>query len=251
MTHMILLGVGTAVPDADRENTHMLWTGPGGPLLIDAGGSAYQRLLRAGVEPNDLRGILLTHGHPDHIHGLVSIVFALGLVGRTLPLPVYGLPTTLELVQRIVAAYELGEYMVAVDWTTLEEYTTLALADDWTLKTAPTRHSRPGLALRFEQRSTGRALAYSGDTAPCAPVAELARNAHTLIHEATTMEPGAVHTTPHEAGELAQRAGARRLVLVHYSPRWTASEPRTLESVQAAGYTGVVEIGREYQHLEL
>ncbi len=47
MLRMTLLGVGTAVPDQDRENTHMVWESPAGLLLIDAGGSTYQRLLRA------------------------------------------------------------------------------------------------------------------------------------------------------------------------------------------------------------
>lgn len=29
MARMILLGVGTAVPDIDRDYTHMVWDGPG------------------------------------------------------------------------------------------------------------------------------------------------------------------------------------------------------------------------------
>ncbi len=51
MLRMTLLGVGTAVPDPDRENTHMVWESPEGLLLIDAGGSTFQRLLRANPRP--------------------------------------------------------------------------------------------------------------------------------------------------------------------------------------------------------
>ena len=65
MLRMTLLGVGTAVPDQDRENTHMVWESPSGLLLIDAGGSTYQRLLRANLEPLRLRGVFLTHSHAD------------------------------------------------------------------------------------------------------------------------------------------------------------------------------------------
>ena len=34
MLRMTLLGVGTAVPDQDRENTHMVWEGSDGLLTF-------------------------------------------------------------------------------------------------------------------------------------------------------------------------------------------------------------------------
>ncbi|NCC33491.1 MAG: ribonuclease Z, partial [Chloroflexia bacterium] len=86
MATMILLGTGTGLPDVDRGNTHMVWDGPGGPLLIDAGGSTYERLLRAGIDPQKLAGVVLTHSHCDHINGLPGLVFSMRLGGREEPL---------------------------------------------------------------------------------------------------------------------------------------------------------------------
>jgi ribonuclease Z len=248
---MILLGTGTGVPDADRENTHMVWDGPGGPLLIDAGGSTYQRLLKAGLDPQEIQGILITHSHCDHINGLAGLLFSLRLAGRTGPLPIYGLAPTLELVQGILAAFALDGYQPPIIWAQIQAGDSIPLAEGWGIRTALTAHSRPCLALRFEDAAGGPALTYSADTEPCPAVAELAHGSAVLIHEATTPEPFAGHTTPRQAGAVAAAAGASRLLLVHYSPRWTMSEERAIAEVRAGGYAGQAEIGREYQVIAL
>ena len=254
MARIVLLGVGTGVPDADRENTHLVWTGSGGPLLVDAGGSTYQRLLKAGLDPQVLRGVILTHSHADHINGLPVLLFSLYLAGRREePLPIYGLEPTLAIVRRILDAFALEKYAAPVEWKTIEAGDDIPLdpGEGWRLRTAPTEHSRPCIALRWEETATGRALVYSCDTAPCESVEELARGAEILIHEATTPGPFESHTSPRQAGEIAARAGAKRLVLVHFSPRWTMPEEQALDEVRAGGFTGQAEIGREYQVLEL
>ena len=244
--HMILLGVGTAVPDADRDYTHMVWKAPDGAVLIDAGGSTYQRLLRAGVNPHDLRALILTHSHADHVNGLPGLLFSLKLSGYNRRLVIYGNAPTLMAAQRIVEAFDLGEYQPDVDWTPIEAGDEIVFDDAaYRIRTAATVHSRPCLALRFDSED-GRALVYSADTEPCDAVRNLARGASVLIHEATTPEPFPGHTSPYQAGEVAAATGVARLVRVHYSPRWTMSADRAIAETRAAGFTGEVEIGREF-----
>jgi ribonuclease Z len=251
MAEMVLLGVGTGVPDIDRENTHMVWNGPGGPLVIDVGGSTYQRLLRAQIDPQTLAGIFLTHSHPDHINGLSILLFSMGLAGRREPIPVYGLFETLSVAEALCTALQLDySYVVQPQWRTIVAGEHIELAEGWQLRTALTAHSKPCVATRFEHPD-GAALVYSGDTEPCEAVAELARGAQVLIHEATTAAPFAGHTSPQQAGEVAARAGAQRLVLVHYSPRWTMAEDAALAAVRAGGFGGAAEIGRENQRIAI
>jgi ribonuclease Z len=195
--------------------------------------------------------VLLTHSHCDHINGIAGLLFSLRLAGRTTPLPIYGLAPTLQLVRQVLAAFALDDIHPPIVWTELAAGEALALAEGWALRTAPTAHSRPCLALRFEDLARGRALVYSADTEPCPAVAELARGAAALIHEATTPAPFAGHTSPRQAGEVAAAAQVGRLVLVHYSPRWTMPEEQALAQVRAAGYAGLAEIGREYQAIAL
>lgn len=74
----------------------------------------------------------------------------------------------------------------------------------------------------------GRRIVYTGDTRPLRSTAEVARGAQLLIHDATFSEEEAErahrthHATAQSAAEVAQRAGAKRLILTHISARYSA-----------------------------
>ena len=73
----------------------------------------------------------------------------------------------------------------------------------------------------------GRRIVITGDTRPCASTTEMARDADLLVHEATfgdeeaerAVETG--HSTAREAAMVARDAAARRLVLTHFSARYS------------------------------
>jgi ribonuclease Z len=73
----------------------------------------------------------------------------------------------------------------------------------------------------------GRRIVITGDTRPCASTTEMARDADLLVHEATfgdeeaerAVETG--HSTAREAAMVARDADARRLVLTHFSARYS------------------------------
>ena len=72
----------------------------------------------------------------------------------------------------------------------------------------------------------GRALVYTGDTRPTEATVQAADEPDLLIHDATFDDGEADrarstgHSTAREAGEIAARAGAKRLALTHISSRY-------------------------------
>lgn len=83
----------------------------------------------------------------------------------------------------------------------------------------------------------GRVVAIAGDTLPCSAAVELARGADLLVHEATfgaahrELAPLRGHSTAAQAAEIARQAGARRLVLTHFSARYQQAEGPSVEDL--------------------
>ncbi len=72
----------------------------------------------------------------------------------------------------------------------------------------------------------GRSLVYTGDTRPTEATVAVADDPDLLIHDATFADDGAdraaetAHSTARQAAEIANRAGADRLALLHLSSRY-------------------------------
>lgn len=75
----------------------------------------------------------------------------------------------------------------------------------------------------------GQSFAFVMDTAPCANAVELARDVDLMVAESTYLDSEADlaadygHLTAAQAASIAVQAGARRLVLGHFSSRYTDS----------------------------
>jgi len=69
----------------------------------------------------------------------------------------------------------------------------------------------------------GAKVVYSGDTGMSDNIVKLAKGADVLIHEATFMDEkrDEKHSTIKEAGEIAKLAKAKKLVMTHFSRRYT------------------------------
>jgi ribonuclease Z len=248
---LVVLGTAASVPDAGHDTVALALRGPGWAVLVDCGGSPLYKLARCGIEMDDLRAVVLTHRHADHLYGLPMLVQGLWLGGRQSPFPLYGPGETIRVARELLALFRLDhrEGMFAVEWHPLplcEGQRVLAVGGVQ-ITASPVAHGQvETLALRFEDAASGRAIVYSSDTEPCPALVRLATGADLLIHEATGQHPG--HSSPAEAAEAAREAGVSRLVLIHYPVRGVDLEAWRLA---AAGFHGPVLLARDGDAYEL
>ncbi|MEO8601752.1 MAG: MBL fold metallo-hydrolase [bacterium] len=292
---VVLCGTGSPLPDKTRAGACTAIVAGGQVVLVDVGPGAWETLDLAGVPTGALSAVLLTHFHSDHIGDLGEAITQSWIAGRTQPLPIYGPPGT----ARVVAGFDEA-YAQDADARTLhhgEDYMPhavepavaheIALGDgenadavvferDGLRVTMFRVHHdpvRPAVGYRFDYK--GRVVVVSGDTAKTASIAEHAKGADLLIHEALNREMmGRIsevaarvgqprigkmahdtldyHTSPVEAAELARDAGVHTLVFTHVVPG-----PRNflMRHMFVAGvadvFNGEVVIGEDGQRFDL
>jgi ribonuclease Z len=108
-------------------------------------------------------------------------------------------------------------------------------------------HVIPTIGLRFDFGRSGRAMAYSCDTEPCPQVIRLAAGVDLLIHEASGESRG--HSSAEQAGTVARKAEAGRLLLIHY-PTGKYAQGDPVEEARRA-FQGPVALAKDYMTIEM
>ncbi len=268
---VLLLGTGTCLnPDpGTRPRMPPLFAvdlgTPADPwwLLLDCSEGARWRLPAAGVDAASVRAIALSHPHADHaalpqflqgrtcdvIHRAVSDPSLALLLPRA---TAEAMPDLWRWHQPEDGGRPSSRFALRV--TALDDRTEVTLGDRAHLTAFAVHHGHGGSpALAFRIVAGDLVLAYSGDTGPCAGVTEAARGADLFLCEASSrvgQDMSAYgHLSPRQAGEVACQAGARRLVLTHYSGH--DSDEAMLDDARASGFGGVVEVGHDGDEVQL
>ncbi len=247
MSELVVLGSGTGVPWEGRGAPGYLLRAEGVNLLLDCGPGTIRSAARWGADPGRVDGVLLTHFHPDHTLGVPELLFALGnarFAGRS-PLLLAGPRGLRELLDHWRGGPQ-GRWLsprgvsVRVREIAPGEHEILGFR----VRAVAVRHARESLAYSVRGPGSDAALAYTGDTGPCAGAVEAARGAEILLAECSFPDgwEGKDHLTPSSVGRIAARARPRRLLLTHFYPE---VEEEPVEEIVARFFAGPVERVRD------
>ena len=89
MIDIILMGTACASSGIGRDNTYILLKEEEDCTLIDVGGNPLGKLKSLHISTGQIKRLLITHFHIDHIYGLPSLLWGMWIDGRTEPLDIY------------------------------------------------------------------------------------------------------------------------------------------------------------------
>ncbi|KAL9104946.1 MAG: hypothetical protein Q9163_000191 [Psora crenata] len=249
---VICLGTGSALPSLHRNVSATLLRVPGcGSYLLDCGENTLGQLRRL-YSPAELHEVLLdlkliwiSHLHADHHLGITSVIKAWydavhgkDAIKRPNPSPTEQLMHPEDYLSDGHRLVVVGHPLMT-RW--LEEYSSV---EDFgydqvvplkaAYKTSNTEDQCSlewnGVEVGFNSSknlSIGFKFSYSGDCRPSTTFAKIGKGSTVLLHEATfddQMENDAVakkHSTISEAIGVGVAMGARRVILTHFSQRYS------------------------------
>jgi ribonuclease BN (tRNA processing enzyme) len=271
---VVLLGSGTPIPDPASSGPALAIVVNGKAYLFDAGAGVVRRAEAAAethhipaLDAPNLTRLFLTHLHSDHTLGYPDLILTPWVVGRQEPLEVYGPKGTAAMTDHIKAAYAADIQMRSQGLEHLpprglevkvHEITEGPVYKDENISVRAIRvlHGSWAEAFGYAVNASGRTIVISGDTAPCAALAEACAGCDVLVHEVYSAEkfghfsPGArryhssFHTSTSELAELASKAKPKLLLLYHqlyFGPQ----EEADMEGEIRKTYSGKVVNGHD------
>jgi ribonuclease BN (tRNA processing enzyme) len=251
-----VLGFRVAAPLGAACSSYAV-SGASALILLDCGPGALERLWERRLAER-LDAIVISHMHLDHMLDLLPFsgeVTQMALRERApdrrvpaLYLPRGHGPDVVATLSRAVGS-DFARFREAFELHEYDDSDTVEI-EDMRVTFTPTTHAQPCYAARVtDGRST---LVYGADGAYSEGLVAHAGDADLLLLEATYLDAGPElardgHMNGEQAGEVARRAGARRLLLTHVGP-WPE---RNAENVRRArtrfgGDVELVETGAVY-----
>lgn len=218
---LIVLGSGSSVPHRRRGSAGYLVCGSG-TILVDVGLGTLQKLATLAISPAEPDAAAFTHLHLDHTAELAPLLFALRNpgIGRRKTLTLLGAPGFRDFCMKLRRMY--GTWVEPMGYSLeIEEIDDRPVSlGGFTLRAFPVSHTPQSVAYRLEDPADGKTMAFSGDTDVCEGLVEAARGADLAVLECSFPDDRKAdgHLTPGEAGEIASRSGAKRLLLTHFYP---------------------------------
>lgn len=244
-----MLGKSPAMPDAGGAQSGYLITHAGFTLLLECGGGVFSKL-RAHADPAAVDAVMITHVHADHMLDLLPFGFALslGMIGdHPRQPPLWVPPGAVPLLSAYSGAVGMADQINEAFWVREYDAARELKLGPLAVSFCKVPHYIPSWACDL-RAPNGRRFTFGGDCAPNDKLIALARDTDLLMLEATE-GPGPAegnrirgHLTAAEAGVIAHHAGARRLLLTHYSDQLDADE---LRRAAERTFGGPVELATE------
>ena len=212
-----ILGMSAGKPQLDQSVSSYMISCSTYDIMIDCGEGTYLEWLKHKYSWDKLRYIFITHLHPDHIGGLINLLFYKKLSNSNTPIIIYGPKKLKEYVDLNLIMQNIN---LSYSYKILTNPKFEKLNDDIFVKSAVVKHSVKCLSYRFN--ALNFSIVIATDTLPTDNTIDLASNCDILVHECTFLNDNlekakqTYHSTLNDALYIAEKAKAKRLILSHF-----------------------------------
>ncbi len=280
-TKLVLLGTGAGpVPGRTRRMTSHAMVSNGAVYVLDCGLGVTDRFAQAGLPFNAVRAIYITHHHFDHNVEYGPFISIGWVQGLPLSVRTYGPPPLKQMTEDYIRSMRATidfwaedlkmKPLETIDVTEIPQAGPVMADDNVKVSAVVVQHPpvKPALGYRFDFHD--RSIAFSGDTTPLDAVAQMAKGADVLVHEAMYLPAlvtylkaqiaqgrpvkfddfmahmNADHSPVEEVGRIAQEAGVKTLVLSHLTPAIDSISDDTWRAAAAKNFEGEIVVGHDF-----
>lgn len=105
MTEITFLGTSDAIPSKERNHTSILLSHDSENILVDCGEGTQRQMRIAGINPNKITRLLITHWHGDHVLGIPGLLQTLSFSEYNKTLFIYGPRGTKEFMKKMLETF--------------------------------------------------------------------------------------------------------------------------------------------------
>ena len=238
MNGVTILGNNSAVPAFDRHPTSQILTTQDCLYLVDCGEGTQIQIIHYKIRRSKIHRVFISHLHGDHYFGLVGLINSMGLLGRLQPLHLHGPSPLWEILQMQLREADTHLPCELIFHPLPEEESIIAEDKHTRISCFRTNHRIACWGFLFREINTKgeRSYAFCADSRYDERVADAVKGCDWIYHEATYLDDlrasaeSRFHSTTRQAAAIAARAGARNLLIGHFSSKYADLEPFLAEA---------------------
>jgi ribonuclease Z len=156
MIEIIFLGTSAMAPTKDRNHTSIFIRRFKEYMLFDCGEGTQRQLKIAGISPQKISNIYLSHWHGDHMLGLPGLVQTLGANNYDKTLQIYGPNHTKEKIKTLMETFP---FEASIDYEAKDvKEGKVKETEDFVIKAFKLKHSAPCFGYRLEEKDKLRII---------------------------------------------------------------------------------------------